>query len=219
MAGLRTEVAGEAAAAFQLLADGDAIPLAHAPIRDETKDRLLVAVGLGDGRDLVAGRGRGDVRDTVQQLGQGRHTTDEVMRPRVIRKQLRQVRSQHRGAGRLQHHDRFVAPELGCPERALQHASRHAQLPGGVPGEAATDRASGDDRLEPGGFQHSHGIVCHLWREVVVEGVGPEHDAAVWRLASRAVLVVPREGPWRDGRDAALGGDTGGQAEQAAAEP
>ncbi len=102
----------------------------------------------------------------------------------------------------------------GRPQRAPQHALGHVQLARGVPRQAAAHGAPGEDDLEAGCLQHPHRGVGDIRRQVVVEGVRPEHDAAVracrggvGRERRQLPLALPGEGAAGQRRDAPLGGD------------
>ena len=168
----------------------DAVALHDPTVGVEAQHGLLVAVRLGDGGSAAPacrraawpaatlGCPRRHEADAVEELGEGRDAPGQGGGARVIRQQLPEVLAQHRGAGGLQHDHRFVAGQLRCAQRAPQHPPGHVQLARGVPRQAAAHRPPGDDDLEAGRLQHAHRGVGDVRRQVVVEGVRPEHDAA-----------------------------------------
>ena len=90
--------------------------------------------------------------------------------------------AQHRGAGRLEHHDRLVAVEAPGREALPQDPAGALELTRGVPGEPAAHVVIWDGDVEASRLEDPDRREADARGEVVGERVGPEDEPlARWR--------------------------------------
>ncbi|RDI21095.1 hypothetical protein DEU38_11536 [Rhodococcus sp. AG1013] len=91
----------------------------------------------------------------------------------------------------------------------MQDPNGDAELTGRYPGQAAAHRPVGDLDIESRGVQHRGGGMRDVRVEVVVEGVGPQHDSPAAATGGFGTICLGEAGR-RERGEGAPGVDTGG---------
>ena len=184
LASFESERAGHAATAGVGVLDIESHASQHCFFRSEFHDRCVMTMRL---HERFSFERRQFHLFALEKFAQRHRRLRELLRVRIIRIKIVKLVAENGNATRLESDDRDSFIELGaqCVDRLAQRALRHSEKSPVVERTSAADAFARNGDVIAGRFEDFGGGHGRLGMKVIVESVGPQHDARVRLRAVR----------------------------------